>query len=457
MPADPTNPRDPRDLRANARTRPAGVPENDPTYAKPAPGSARKPGKRPLAKTAPLHASAVRTGPSHIIGSAAPSPTDLGFRMPAEFEPQTRVWVTTPTNPDTWPGCLDQAQDQHAEFCGLLAQVVDVRTTQSTGIAPEDAWVRDYGPIFVIDDEGNLAANHFRFNCWGEKYPPWDKMSATAAYVCDYVSHERKEPLPTWQHDMVLEGGSISVNGRGTLMTTEACLLHPNRNPALTRPQLEANLAATLGVSHFIWLPAGLEGDDTDGHIDDLAQFLDEQTIAYVAPQGGEGSGFGDPGSRRGSQPVDGSRHDSQSEPRSLNPEPLASNAAVLHAARNPQGQPFRLVALPEVHPPLYYEVDPKYRTQRILRDHPSGGGLVPASYANFLISNGHLFLPTFGRPTDDLAIAALEAVCPHLSTPLKIVPVRAEWLVVGLGALHCLSQQQPAVKDDWVRKSSGS
>ncbi|MEM1445034.1 MAG: agmatine deiminase family protein [Planctomycetota bacterium] len=421
----------PKDLRENARQRPDSVPENDPTYADPQATSRAI--HRPLAPHPPITPAAdpqrvppvVRTGLGHVIGSGAPSPADLGFRMPAEFERQTRVWVTTPTNPDTWPGCLDQAQDQHAAFCGQLARAVEVKTTQSVGIAPEDAWVRDYGPIFLIDDQGNLAANNFTFNCWGEKYPPWDKMNATPLLIADFLAHERGEPLPTWTHGMILEGGSFAVNGKGTLLTTEACLLHPNRNPGLTKDQIEANLAATLNVSHFIWMPAGLEGDDTDGHQDDLAQWVSADTIVAVKPS---------------AQQIAAGHHDAQA---------LERNWQALEQARDQAGQKLTLVPLPIVDPPLYYPVDPDYRTQRILRDEPSGGGLVPASYANFLISNGHLFVPVFGRPTDDQAITQLEQAAPHL----KVMPIRAEWLVVGLGALHCLSQQQPATRDDWVRK----
>ncbi|MEM8782300.1 MAG: agmatine deiminase family protein, partial [Planctomycetota bacterium] len=426
MPAPDANP--PKDLRQNARQRPAGVPADDPTYS---PANAPEL-TRPLRPAAPHRGAdlppAVRTGPSHVIGSGAPSPADLGFRMPAEFEPHTRVWVTTPTNPDTWPGCLDHAQDQHAAFCGQLARAVEVKTTQSVGISPEDAWVRDYGPIFLIDDEGNLAANNFTFNCWGEKYPPWDKMDATPLLVADYVAHERGEPLPTWTHAMVLEGGSFGVNGQGALLTTEACLLHPKRNPALTKEQIEANLAATLNVSHFVWLPAGLEGDDTDGHQDDLAQWVSPDTVVAVKPN---------------AQQQD--HHDAAA----LNRNWHALERARVPTAPGQTEQRLTLVPLPIVDPPLYYPVAADYQTQRIERAAPSGGGLVPASYANFLISNGHLFVPVFGRPTDDLAIRQLEQAAPHLT----IVPVRAEWLVVGLGALHCLTQQQPATRDDWVRK----
>ncbi len=400
-----------KNLRENAFARPANVPLDDPLYRQRMGVGPTPP--RPLQRFAgkPIK----RSGDSFVVGPGAPSPAELGFRMPAEFEPQQRVWVTTPTNPDTWPGCLDRAQEQHAAWCGAMQKVVDVKPTQSVGIAPEDAWVRDYGPIFLVDDQGNLALNNFRFNSWGEKYPPWDRMNDTPLFVADFVAHERGESVPTWTHDMVLEGGSISVNGKGTLLTTDACLLHPNRNPTLGKQTLEAHLEATLGVTHITWLPHGLEGDDTDGHIDDLAQFVNPDTVAAVRA------------------PVDHHDHDA-----------LLANWKALEHARDQAGNKLNLAPLPVVDPPLYYPVDPDYKNQRVISEKPSGGGLVPASYANFFIANGHLFFPTFGRPTDDAAIKAIEQAAPHL----QIVPIRAEWLVVGLGALHCLSQQQPVASE---------
>ena len=405
----PNHPAEPRDLRANAHNPPSRAVLNDPIY--------RQRGGRPPVR--PMRIDEAQPTPKldgeSAISSSAPTPAQLGFRMPAEFEPQDRVWVCTPTNPDTWPGCLDQAQDQHAAWCGQMQKVVSVKAVQSVGISPEDAWIRDFGPIFVIDDEGNLAFNTFRFNAWGGKYPPWDKMDATPRFIGDFLNHEREDHVPFWEHQMVLEGGSFGVNGKGALLTTEACLLHPNRNPSLSKQQIEANLAATLGVSHVIWMPAGIEGDDTDGHQDDIAQWVSPDTIVCVHPSP--------------------DHHDFPA---------LDANWKALQEATDQDGHKLNVAPLPVVDPPLYYPVDPDYKPQRILTDKPSGGGLVPASYANFLISNGHLFLPVFGRPTDDAAIKAIEQAAPHLT----VVPIRAEWLVVGLGAMHCLSQQQPKAVD---------
>jgi len=358
------------------------------------------------------HDRPVRDGDSAVL-IEGPTPAELGYRMPAEWEPQERVWVTTPTNPDTFPGCLKEAQEQHAEWCGEMSRVVQVTTTQSIGIAPEDAWVRDYGPIFVVDDKGGLGFNNYRFNAWGGKYPPWDRMDAVPDIIARYLEHETGRKIPHWKHDMVLEGGSFEVNGRGSLLTTEACLLHPNRNPSLSKAQIEAALGATLGVSHVIWLPCGIEGDDTDGHQDDLARWINATTIAAVrAPHG----------------------HPDH--------EALEANWRALQQARDQDGQKLNLVELPEVAPVLEYHTPGDYEAERNENGAIGGGGHLPASYTNYLISNGHLFLPVFGRPTDDQAIRIYE----QAAADLTVVPIRAEWLVVGRGALHCLSQQQPAV-----------
>lgn len=334
--------------------------------------------------------------------------------MPAEFEPQRRVWVATPENPETWPGCLDEAQQQHADWCDAMRKVVEVKTVQSVGAAPEDAWIRDYGPVFLLDGQGQLALNNFTFNCWGEKYPPWDGMNAVPDAVGDYLDRERAAPVPRFAHDFVLEGGSVSVNGQGTALTSTPCLMNPNRSPGRSRGRVEQVLAETLGVTRVIWLPVGLAGDDTDGHQDTLAAWIGADTILCVRPDPDTG-------------------------------HPLEANWRALSQARDQDGRALNLAPLPVVDPPLYDPLDaPNPSAGGGTADGIggfAGGDPLPASYANFFISNGHVFLPVFGRPSDDVAIRAVERAAPHLT----VVPIRAEWLVVGLGSLHCLSQQQPA------------
>ncbi len=326
----------------------------------------------------------------------------LGYRMPAEFEAVEAVWLTFPHNPDTWPGCLEKAQAQYEpiiEHCRRFAKVHVIGRDHPW--LTDDSWIRDYGPIFVTRPgaAAPLACHDFIFNCWGAKYEPYAHDDVIPQHIANLLN------IPIWRHDLVLEGGSIEVNGRGVVMTTEQCLLNPNRNPHLSRTRIEHRLHEALGTSHVLWLPGGIEGDDTDGHIDDVARFIAPDTIAAIqAPR---------------SHPD----HDM-----------LERNWRVLRAARDQDGKPFNLVPLPVPEPILYdYPPDPLGRT---------GLCPTPASYANFLIVNRAVLLPVFGQKSDDLAIQALEQAMPDH----EIIPLRAEHLVVGLGAIHCLSMHQPAV-----------
>lgn len=331
------------------------------------------------------------------LTAATGSASGLGYRMPAEFEPMSCVWLAPPKNEDTWPGCLAEAQREFAGWVESMRKVVTVRTTDELGVATNDSWIRDFGPIFVVRDsddrEGrSLACHDFHFNTWGGKYEIRDKDDVVPQHIA------RSLGVPIWVHDFVLEGGSIEVNGAGTVMTTEQCLLNPNRNPDMTRTQIEARLHEALGTRHVIWLPGGIEGDDTDGHIDDVARFVsNDSVVAVAAPPG----------------------HPDY--------EVSRRNLTALRGAVDQDGRSLEVVELP-VPEPIYY-------------DYPDGRGPVPASYANFLIVNGHVFVPTFGQASDEQALRVLADAMPEY----QVVPVSAKWLVVGLGALHCLSQQQPA------------
>ncbi|MEX1016197.1 MAG: agmatine deiminase family protein [Phycisphaeraceae bacterium] len=323
---------------------------------------------------------------------------ELGYRMPAEWEPHSAVWLTPPHNVETWPLVMDRAVQQFEAWVDMLRCCVPVCTTQAMQIPTNDSWIRDYGPIFVINRQGDLAAHDFHFNGWGGKYEQRDRDDVVPQHIA------RQLGLPLWVHDLVLEGGSIDVNGQGTLLTTEQCLLNPNRNPHLSRQQIEARLHETLGTTHVIWLPGGIEGDDTDGHIDDIARFIAPDTVAALrAPQ----------------------HHPDHAM--------LERNWQVLRQARGQNGRPFTLVELP-VPDPIHFD----YPADRF---GPGGPAPLPASHANFLITNGTVFVPTFGQPSDDAALRTLEQAMPGYT----ILGVRSEWLIVGLGALHCLSQQQPA------------
>ncbi|MCC5828382.1 MAG: agmatine deiminase family protein [Phycisphaeraceae bacterium] len=337
---------------------------------------------------------------------------DLGYRMPAEWEPQAAVWVTLPHNEATWPGCLDQARVQFERFIARLSAHVVVRSTQRLGIPTNDSWIRDYGAIFVVRDQGRppsqedpalcggrypVAAHSYTYNAWGGKYPPWQDDDAVPARMALALK------VPLWRHDFVLEGGSIDVNGKGLLLTTAQCLLNRNRNPHCDRKAIERKLARTLNVSRVIWLAGGVRGDDTDGHIDDVARFISPDTIAAVRV---------------------GRNHPDF--------DMLEANWRRLLEARDLTGRRLNLVELPAPEPVRY-----QYPTHA---DYDVGRQGLPASYANFLISNGAVFVPVFGQKNDDLAVRQLEGAMPGI----QVVPIRSEYLIVGMGAIHCMTMQEP-------------
>ncbi|MFA9479211.1 agmatine deiminase family protein [Phycisphaerales bacterium AB-hyl4] len=332
------------------------------------------------------------------LHTPAGTAAELGYRMPAEWEPHAAVWLTPPHNVETWPVVMEKAIAQYDAWVDAMRKAVPVSTTQELNIPTNDSWIRDYGPIFVVHRDLGLACHDFQFNGWGNKYEHRDYDDVVPQHIA------RQLHLPIWIHDLVLEGGSIEVNGRGTVLTTEQCLLNENRNPHLTREQIETKLHETLGTTHVIWLPGGIEGDDTDGHIDDIARFINPDTVAALrAPQ----------------------HHPDH--------DTLEQNWQVLQQARDQGNRKLNLIELPVPETITFdYPAD---------RFGPGGPAPLPASYANFLITNGSVFVPTFGQPNDELALRTLDDAMPeHI-----ITPVRSEWLVVGLGALHCLSQQQPA------------
>jgi agmatine deiminase len=334
--------------------------------------------------------------------------------MPAEWEPHAGTWLSWPHKVDTWPGklasippiwvemvrALSTGEQVHilvnpsapaTEIVALLNQA-DVEMSRVTlhEIPTDDAWARDHGPIFVTrqGDEANLAVVNWRFNSWGEKYPPWDLDDRVPEQIAERLA------LPLFSPGIVLEGGSIDVNGRGTLLTTESCLLNPNRNPHLGREEIEALLCDYLGVRHVLWLKEGVEGDDTDGHIDDLTRFVNETTVVTVVEE----------------------------DPSDDNFEPLRANHRRLLEMKDQDGRPLNVLTLP-MPAPLYCE-DTR----------------LPASYANFYIGNRVVLMPVFDDPNDAPAKRVLASVFPGR----HIVGINAVDLVWGLGAFHCVTQQQP-------------
>ncbi|MBI2964129.1 MAG: agmatine deiminase family protein [Deltaproteobacteria bacterium] len=332
--------------------------------------------------------------------------------MPAEWEPHEATWISWPHNPETWPGKLEPVPAVFAAMVAVLHEYEEVRILAGSDeleasarralraggcespnvrffrIPTNDAWVRDHGPIFVVDGRGTVAMTDWRYNAWGGKYPPYDLDDRVPERINETLRLRRFEP------GIVLEGGSIDVNGRGTLLTTESCLLNGNRNPTLSRQDIERHLEEYLGVRHVVWLGDGVAGDDTDGHVDDLARFVAATTVAAAA----------------------------EPDPADENYRALQDNLRRLRAARDERGRPLEIVELP-TPPPLYHE-----------------GRRLPASYANFYVGNRAVLVPVFDHPRDEIACETLARLFPGR----RIAPIPATDLVWGLGACHCVTQQQP-------------
>jgi agmatine deiminase len=339
------------------------------------------------------------------------TPAELGYFYPAEWDAHAATWISWPHNPATWPGKIEPVPAVYAEFVKAVAPhepvnilaggenvmraarelVGDVPGVTLFDIRTNDAWIRDYGPLFLASRSKRPAAMvDFRYNAWGGKYPPFDLDDVAAAKINQSLGMKRFEP------GIILEGGSIDVNGAGTLLTTENCLLNPNRNPHLSREQVQKYLADYLAVRKVIWLGGDMAGDDTDGHIDQLARFVDERTIVAATEE------------------------DSADE----NYEPLKDSWERLQKATDQDGRALTILPLPMPRA--------KYHDEQRL----------PMSYANFYIANGIVVVPTFDDPNDAVAVATLGKCFPSR----KIVPIYAVDLVWGLGAFHCMTQQQVAV-----------
>jgi agmatine deiminase len=348
--------------------------------------------------------------------SVQETPHALGFHMPAEWERHDATWLTWPRAEGiSFPDAYEAIPPLWARLSKLLAegeqvhinvfspaQEEEIRVALRKVDAPVDTrihlhpfpayepWCRDHGPIFVRNAK-ELAVVDWRYNAWGGKYPPCDLDDEVPQHVAKLLG------LRLFSPPMILEGGSIEVNGAGTLLTTEACLLNPNRNPELSKEQIEAYLSNYLGVEQILWLGEGIVGDDTDGHIDDLTRFVDARTLVTI---------------------VEEDRADE-------NYELLEENRRRLEAMRDPQGRPWRIVELPT--------------PGRIERD----GQRLPASYANFYIANEVVIMPGFDHPNDAKAQAILQELFPTR----RVVVWPSLDLIWGLGALHCITQQQPAAR----------
>lgn len=369
------------------------------------------------------------------------TPTQLGYRWPAEWEPQASVWLSWPRNRNSWPDHFEPVPGEFAQFVRLLAEyepvnilaggrevlaearslVGDLKNVTLHDIPTNDAWCRDHGPTFLsrpLTPSGPGAANRasvppaasgtspaallphgvrelpsalvdWEYNAWGGKYPPFDLDNAVGQKIAELQGRRRFVP------GIILEGGAIDGNGAGTILTTESCLLNPNRNPQLSREQVEGYLRDYLAAKKILWLTGGeIAGDDTDGHIDQIARFVNPTTVVVSVCD----------------------------DPADENYEPAQQNWRELSQMSDQDGRTMTLVPL------------------RLPRALYCDGQRLPAGYCNFLIANGVVVVPQFGDPADAAAIATLATLfpgrdvrgCPSLN------------LIWGLGSFHCLSQQEP-------------
>lgn len=339
------------------------------------------------------------------------------YRMPAEWEQHEGTWLAWPHRRSDWPGKMNPIPWVYSEIVRVLSRhervniVVADREMQHRAhvicarahadmaqvrflIHPTNrSWLRDSGPIFAQQPDGDLVALDWHFNAWA-KYEDWQLDDLLPAAIAVTVGVPTIQPARAGRR-IVLEGGSIDVNGQGCMLTTEECLLSPvqERNPGFTRQDYETLFAEYLGISHTIWLNRGIMGDDTHGHVDDLARFVNPHTIVTVV----------------------------EDDPKDDNYLPLQENLERLQGLKNTQGQAIDVVSLP-MPDPVYH------RKQRL-----------PASYANFYIANGVVIVPTFNDAKDRLALGRLQDLFPDR----KVIGIHSGDLIWGLGTLHCMTQQE--------------
>lgn len=339
-------------------------------------------------------------------------PVDLGYHMPAEWAPHASTWLAWPKNEITWPGeKMQEAREAYLRMLEALLPHERVHLLASDEKEAEsilfqlksrsvntsklvihpltyvDGWIRDYGPTFLKNKAGDKAWCKWIFNAWGSKYD--DLMQDTQVFEDLRLISE-----PCFKADFVMEGGSIEVNGAGVCLTSEQCLLNANRNPHLSRQAIEKNLKDYLGVKQVLWLREGIVGDDTDGHIDDIARFVSEDTIVAAFEDNSADENY----------PI------------------LKENWERLQTFKDLKGHSFRSAQLP--------------MPGRLERE----GAPLPASYANFYLANNVVLVPIFDDKNDQRALKILQELCPKR----EIIPIPSAALVYGFGAVHCLSQQEP-------------
>ncbi len=350
------------------------------------------------------------------LGEQTKSPKDMGYFFPAEFARQSAMWLSWPHKEASWPGKIATIYPVYARFIKLVSEgqkvninVVDEEMkVKALGYLHDekanldnvnffihptnDAWCRDHGPAFLINPLANnkKVIVDWGYNAWGGKYPPFDLDDIIPTRIAEYYG------IPVFNPGIVMEGGSVEFNGRGTLLTTTSCLLNENRNPQLNQSQIEQYLINYYGVENILWLGDGIVGDDTDGHIDDITRFVNEDTVVTV---------------------IEAKKSDE-------NYKPLQENLRSLKKMRLENGKQLNVVELPMPSPVIHEDMR------------------LPASYANFYISNDYVVVPTFRDANDDRALEILQQCFPTR----RVVGLDSVDIIWGLGSFHCLSQQEPEV-----------
>ena len=356
--------------------------------------------------------SAIATGFQEIKGV---TPKSLGFHFPAEFAKHDAMWLSWPHKEESWPGKIASIYPSYTEFIKMVAltekvciNVVDEKMKNSAikmlhlaGANMDqvqffmhptnDAWCRDHGPSFLINKNTNSKAIiDWNINAWGGKYPPYDLDDVIPTKIAQALQ------LPFFNPGIIMEGGSVDFNGAGAVLTSKCCLLNPNRNPHLNQEQIEQYLMDYYGVDQVLWVSEGIVGDDTDGHIDDTVRFVNEDTVVTVVEE----------------------------NVLSENYDLLQQNLKELKAMRLLNGKALNVIELP-MPADVIYE-----------------GQMLPASYANFYISNGHVIVPTYKCAQDDKAMQIIQSCF----TDREVVGIDSTDIIWGLGSFHCLSQQEPSI-----------
>jgi agmatine deiminase len=344
------------------------------------------------------------------------TPAAFGYYFPAEFAPQQAMWLSWPHKEESWPGKIKTIYSPYAQFVKevALGQEVHINVADAAmqdfaalhlvqaGVPmhkihfhffpTNDAWCRDHGPAFLINPKADIpkVLVKWNYNAWGEKYPPHDLDNQIPVRIAQELG------IPFFTPGIVMEGGSVEFNGKGTLLTSKACLLNPNRNPHLKQAQIEKYLCDYYGVKHILWVGDGILGDDTDGHIDDITRFVNTDTVVTVVEE----------------NKADG------------NYSILQENLHLLKEMRLEDGKQLNVIELPMPSPVIWE------------------GQRLPASYANFYIANEVVVVPTFRDKNDQKALDILEECFPSR----RVVGIDSTDIIWGLGSFHCLSQQEPAV-----------